>query len=251
MSPFNLIPPQLLIAELKRANYVVDYAKHDESEYIFTYKVASASTDATRRHLTVPIGNNNLFTMRSSEGYASFFKKAPSFDSNWCMFAGAANKIPDDLPRESTEDGIPREPAAPTNQPRPFDFRPDSIPYEDEDLEPAEAAPMKTAFELPTTINDEQTEDPAITAVKRKQSRLATIHEQLRHFSFHRLKLLAKAGLISRDLANVDPPTCPGCVYGKAHRKPWHWKGIKNRKHLKLATTSGQVVSVDQLVSLT
>ena len=57
--------------------------------------------------------------------------------------------------------------------------------------------------------------------------------------------------MIPRDLANVDSPTCPGCAYGKAHRKPWRRKGVRNRKSLKIATVPGQVVSVDQLVSLT
>ena len=60
---------------------------------------------------------------------------------------------------------------------------------------------------------------------------------------------MAKAGLVAPELANVEPPTCPGCAYGKAHRKPWRTKGIKNRRTLKQATASGQVVSIDQLVS--
>ena len=62
---------------------------------------------------------------------------------------------------------------------------------------------------------------------------------------------MARAGLISRDLANVDSPTCPGCAYGKAHQKPWRRKGVRNRKSLKIATVPGQVVSVEQLVSPT
>jgi hypothetical protein len=97
----------------------------------------------------------------------------------------------------------------------------------------------------------EQIDDPSVTATKQKQNRLATIHERLGHFSFARLKLLSRAGLIPKDLANVDAPVCPGCAYGKAHRKPWRHKGINNRKQLRQATTPGQVVSIDQLVSPT
>jgi hypothetical protein len=50
---------------------------------------------------------------------------------------------------------------------------------------------------------------------------------------------------------NVDPPTCPGCAYGKAHQRPWRHKGIHNHKKLRTATAPGQVVSVDQLVNPT
>jgi hypothetical protein len=62
---------------------------------------------------------------------------------------------------------------------------------------------------------------------------------------------MARTILIPHDLANVDPPTCPGCAYGKAHRRPWRHKGIRNHHKLRAATTAGQVVSVDQLVSPT
>ena len=62
---------------------------------------------------------------------------------------------------------------------------------------------------------------------------------------------MARAGLISKDLANIDPPTCPGCAYRKSHRKPWRQKGTRNRKNIRVSTRPGQVVSVDQLISPT
>ena len=49
----------------------------------------------------------------------------------------------------------------------------------------------------------------------------------------------------------VDPPTCPGCAYGKAHIKPTRSKGANNLKHLQPTTFPGQVVSAYQLVSPT
>ena len=49
----------------------------------------------------------------------------------------------------------------------------------------------------------------------------------------------------------MDPPTCPGCAYGKAHKLKWRHKGIKNRKRIKVAMAPGQVVSMDQLISPT
>jgi hypothetical protein len=48
---------------------------------------------------------------------------------------------------------------------------------------------------------------------------------------------------------HIDPPVCPGCAYGKAHRHPWRHKGSRNGRRTKPATFLGQVVSVDQLVS--
>ena len=62
---------------------------------------------------------------------------------------------------------------------------------------------------------------------------------------------MAKSEIILQDLAKVDPPTCPGCAYGKAHKKQWRHKGVANLKDLKPTTFHGQVVSVDKLASST
>ena len=84
--------------------------------------------------------------------------------------------------------------------------------------------------------------------VCQKQARLSTIHEQLGYPIFHRLKLLPRALIISKELDNAYAPICPGCAYGKAHHKPTRSKGAKNKKQLRTATNPGQVVSVNQLV---
>ena len=62
-----------------------------------------------------------------------------------------------------------------------------------------------------------------------KQASLSAIHEQLGQLSFYRLKLLYISGIISKELANMDAPICPGCVYGKIHRKPKQSKGVNNK----------------------
>ena len=61
---------------------------------------------------------------------------------------------------------------------------------------------------------------PAMLALRQKQ----TLRERHGHLSFSRLKLMAQAGLIPRELAHVPPPKCPGCAYGKAHRNPILWR---------------------------
>ena len=76
--------------------------------------------------------------------------------------------------------------------------------------------------------------------------KLLTIHEKLGHLSFAVLKLLAKCGIIARDLADVDPPMCPGCAYGKAHWRPWRHKGSKNVRPIHPTTTP-----TDKLSALT
>ena len=79
---------------------------------------------------------------------------------------------------------------------------------------------------------------------------MATLHESLEHFSFARLKILARAGIISRDLATVDPPHALD-VHGKARRRPWRHKGNKNLRTIRKTTAPGDDVSTYQLISPT
>ena len=125
-----------------------------------------------------------------------------------------------------------------------------TIPYVEGNVAPIKLTPHSSNFCLPCTPQ-EIIEDPNILATRRKQLRLLTIHESLGHLSFSVLKLMARYGIIPRELESVDPPTCPGCVYGKAHRLQWHFKGVNNLKTTRKATAPGQVISMDQLVSPT
>ena len=81
-----------------------------------------------------------------------------------------------------------------------------------------------------------------IACTRRKKLRILTIHE------FGTLRLMARCGLISRDLERIPSPTCPGCTYGKAHCLPWRRNAIRNLKKIRQATAPDQVVSMDQLV---
>jgi hypothetical protein len=228
-SPYNLVPPQILINKLKKQGYKVHPAGHDDKQYMFKYN--PSSDVKTERTLTVPIGRSQLFTMRSNEGYTSFFNQAAHLNPEYGLLAGAAHVIPDepdDIPREPTINqgpGKPREPPAkpsPSQEPgkprESTDNAPDRIPFTDADFyEQVKTKPVETNFDVddkPSVL-----EDPLVAMVKRKQSRLATIHERLGHLSCAGIKLMARAGLIPRVLANVDPPTCP------------EHKGIRNHKN--------------------
>ena len=81
--------------------------------------------------------------------------------------------------------------------------------------------------------------------------RLLTIHESLGNTSFHIIRLLCLACILPVELANIAPPLCPGCSYGKANLRPWRRKGKSNLKKIKPVTIPGQFVSVDQLVRYT
>ena len=163
------------------------------------------------RTLTVPIDSRGLFTLWSTPGYTAFFSQAAAFNSDFTSFAG--------------------HPTSPSPDSDDLPSVPHSILFNHDPAKPIPPTPLD--------------------AIQLKQHRLAVLHERLGHLSFSRLKLMARAGLIPRDLASVDPPTCPGCAYGKAHRKPWRTKGPSNHGRLRTATAPGQVISVDQLVSPT
>ena len=126
---------------------------------------------------------------------------------------------------------------------------PQVIPFQDSDFSPIKTKPVTSKFDpVPVSL---PTQDADVLAMQQKKTRLLMYHEKLGHLSFSVLRLLARAGIIPRDLALVDPPTCPGCAYSKAHWLKWRHKGVKNRKQIKIATAPGQGVSMDQLISPT
>jgi hypothetical protein len=184
------------------------------------------------------------------------------------MFAGASHVINDDdsdsndnatvEPREpssindndsDSSDDATFEPREPPRETPTKELTPNVIPYADEDFDSIKKKAVKAEFH--SEERQAELNDPDVAILRHKQSNLATIHERLGHLSFARLRLLAKAGIIPKELANVEPPTCAGCAYGKAHRKPWRHKGVRNKRKIRTATCPGQVVSIDQLESPT
>jgi hypothetical protein len=250
-SPYNLVPPQLIVTALKKSGRRTEWFKHDDKHYIFEYH---GKNGGSKRTLTTAVDERGMFAFRTKTGYNSFFCQACKHQPEWEAFPGSAHVVEDSddesigQTRETSITDKPREPPRepPNSEPS---REPDQVPYDDGDFSVDTAQPIEAAFEVPPTSNVE--EDPQVAIVRRKQHRLAVIHEKFGHLSFATLKLMARAGLIPKELATVDPPTCPGCAYGKAHRKPWRRKGVKNRRTIKVATRPGHVVSVDQLISPT
>jgi hypothetical protein len=151
-SQFNLVSPQLLIRHLNKSQYDCDLATHNDKEYVFQYR--KTGTDAsTKRQLTVPIGSNDLFTVRSNEGYTAFFRKATYYAPEWCVFVGDSHVIPDDEDDDDDGNQPPIMPIEKTREPSRQTFekpREDAnvIPFSDQDFEPIRNTPQDTPFNL-------------------------------------------------------------------------------------------------------
>ena len=90
-------------------------------------------------------------------------------------------------------------------------------------------------------------QEPDAPLMASDQALLMAYHEQLGHTSFAQLQELAKQGIIPKKLANVPPPKCPSCLYGKAHKNPWRTHKVDAK--IKPSIIPGAVVSIDQLES--
>ena len=213
--PYNLLSPQLLISELKRQGMSAE-CRYDDRSHTITFD----DSNGTKR-ITSLMKSNRLFSIRANEGYRSFFCHAVGVDPQWCSFAGSLHVVPTDdhqgieKPKEVSFKPSNDTPAVELDQTKEADT---VHVIEDDDESTLVDTPRVTEFG--TKGVQLGSDDPSRIILHRKQSRLATIHERLGHLSFGKLRLLARARLIPGDLADVPPPQCPGCAYGKAHRKP-------------------------------
>ena len=111
--------------------------------------------------------------------------------------------------------------------------------------------PIEVEFDNDTesrdaTITDDQEDQEAPL-----QAEFLKWHHRLGHLSPNKMKLMARAGILPKKLADCrDTPLCQACLYGKATRKPWRSKPLHN-KVSHVAKEPGQCVSIDQLISPT
>ena len=82
------------------------------------------------------------------------------------------------------------------------------------------------------------------------QDELMRWHLHLNHLPFKRIYKMGKEGLLPKKLLMAQEPICPECQYGEMHYKPWRTKGGTTNQ-AKVAMRPGQIVSVDQLESIT
>ena len=76
-------------------------------------------------------------------------------------------------------------------------------------------------------------------------------HHRLGHVSPKKNQLLAKFGLLPKQLLMCQIPLCTSCLYGKATRRPWRGQTDTKQAPPKVITVPGQCISVDQLKSTT
>ena len=119
------------------------------------------------------------------------------------------------------------------------------------DFDPIKFTPVLENFDTTFRPNSFIEDDANIIETRKNQFKLLTIHECLGHISFAVLKLMARWGLIPKELAHITPPCCPGYAYVKAHIKPTRYKGAKQFKIIKPVNATGLCVRVYQLVSST
>lgn len=105
-------------------------------------------------------------------------------------------------------------------------------------------------------LTDEQLKElTEPTALSPEQQELMSYHLRLGHLPFSILNRLARIGVIPRRLAKLknNPPRCPSCIFGQAHRRPWRSKRPKDGKVSKIRKEEedkpGAMVSVDQMIS--
>ena len=74
---------------------------------------------------------------------------------------------------------------------------------------------VKFPFDSHEEITRKSNQPKEVIMTSKDQLELLKLHNKLGHVSFKLLKNMAKQGLIPYKFANVDPPKCPSCIYGK------------------------------------
>ena len=182
----------------------------------------------------IPLNRSNIGIAFTTSGY----KKGQAFAA---MFAMPATYVSDD----KEDDVVP----LPSLNEQPICS---SSPYPHED---PVRSPSKGAMRSPSEgVTMDFKADPHLIPpepdallMASDQALLIAYHEQLGHTFFTQLQELAKQGIIPKKLANVPPPKCPSCLYGKAHKKPWRTHKVNSK--IKPSIIPGAVVSIDQLES--
>ena len=82
---------------MNKRDYDIDKFLHNDEVCGFKYKPNSTKAKQSKKYtITIPIGIDNLFTLRTNEGYKNFVSRAPKYLRNFELFASASHVIPDD-----------------------------------------------------------------------------------------------------------------------------------------------------------
>jgi hypothetical protein len=83
------------------------------------------------------------------------------------------------------------------------------------------------------------------------QQEFIKLYHKLSHLPILAMIMLAEKGRIRKKFAKLKHrlPICMSCIFGTAHRKPWHSKGSKESIRNESNNAPGKCISMDQLVS--
>lgn len=88
--------------------------------------------------------------------------------------------------------------------------------------------------------------------LKHDKQFLLTLHLRYNHIPFKRIQHMAKLGYIPKRLATIPLPICKACLYDRSTKRKWqHKTPTQGHKWIRPATTPGEVISTDQLISPT
>ena len=77
-SPYNLIPPQLLIKHMKYIGYIISDFSHNDIRYRFNYR-SPGQLNCWQRTIAIPLSSNGVLTLHSNDGYTSSMSRAPQY----------------------------------------------------------------------------------------------------------------------------------------------------------------------------
>lgn len=92
-SPYNLLPPRLLITHMRSSGYIIHHFKHNDANHAFRYKKVSISS-STACTITVPINANGLFQFWTYDVYTFCMSRVSHYCKEFLTFTGAAHDIP-------------------------------------------------------------------------------------------------------------------------------------------------------------
>jgi hypothetical protein len=260
--PFRLMSPQ------HWSQIAQDNSPKPRGTRVVTYEDAIVLQWEQRKFTrTIQLNKNgtNVGTFRSAPGTKRFQVYAAVCENEapeeMVHFQCFPTTISDD--EESESDGDDEATAPPLND-FPNDFDVDNEPVNmrgdtRETASPPSTEQQEGPSELPDASEDpDHWHDEPATIERDDEATQATPtgellawHYRLNHISFSKLRMMANKGDLPKRLATCRVPKCPGCLFGKATKKPWRTKAPPNSRQLPVITQAGDCVSVDQLVSTT
>jgi hypothetical protein len=231
--PNTLCVPSAPLRLLSPQHYAQELAHHEQTRdgtffITFADQFYMAWNDQSHS-MTAPLNHANVPVVRSAASFSTVLRQPPDDDPLFCMPA----TLPGTAVRENDDTHATDAEIAKIAK---------SLLLGDQ---PATPAPLiLTADTL--TAHDYMFAEPTSP-----QQELLKYHYRLGHTSFARLQQMAKmpSSQIPSRLAEIEPPQCAACVYGKCTKKPWRNKS--DPPTLIQATYPGQCVSVDQFESTT